>query len=145
MLKLLLPPIKWSYLHSRVARRLFALFVLCALLPVSVLAAIAYFKVTHELQRQAYQRLRQTSKTAGLTVYERLTALDTDLQIILGHLYTELTVNLTDIPSALQDRIATRMVGLALFTDSGRPAYLTRSPPLYALPPSTGATASCNR
>ena len=120
MLKRLLPPIKWSYLHSRVARRLFALFVLCALLPVSVLAAIAYFKVTYELQRQAYQRLRQTSKTAGLTVYERLTALDTDLQIILGHLDTEIAVDLTDIPLALQDRIATRMVGLALFTDSGR-------------------------
>ena len=131
MLKRLLPPIKWSYLHSRVARRLFALFVLCALLPVSVLAAIAYFQVTDELQRQAHQRLRQTSKTAGLTVYERLTSLDTDLQMILSHLDTELTVDLTDLPSALQARIAARLAGLALFTNSDRRlTSLGPSPPM---------------
>ena len=127
---------QWSYLHSRVARRLFALFVLCALLPVSVLAGIAYFQVTHELQRQAYQRLRQASKTAGLTVYERLTALDTDLQIILSRLYTAQTIDLADLPSALKERIATRLVGLGLFTDGGRRlTSLGRPPPMPHLRP----------
>jgi len=61
---------------SKVARRAFVLFIGCALLPVSVLAAISFRQVTTELQAQSDRRLRQASKAVGLTLHKRLLALD---------------------------------------------------------------------
>ena len=50
---------------SKVARRAFVLFIGCALLPVSVLAFIAFRQVTTELQGQSERRMRQASKAWG--------------------------------------------------------------------------------
>ena len=78
--------IERSFLYSKVARRIFILFVLCALLPLSALAYIAYSQVTTQLQRQADQRLHQENKVAGMTVFERLLVLETDLKLIMTSL-----------------------------------------------------------
>jgi signal transduction histidine kinase/CheY-like chemotaxis protein len=61
---------------SKVARRAFALFVGCALLPVSILAIISLRQVTSELRAQSERRLRQASKSVGLNLHQRLMALD---------------------------------------------------------------------
>ena len=61
---------------SKVARHAFMLFVGCALLPVSILAVIAFLQVTTELHDQSERRLRQESKAVGLALHKRLLTLD---------------------------------------------------------------------
>ena len=61
----------YGFLRSRVARRIFLLFVLCALLPVSLLAVLSFSHVTKQLHRQALRRLHHECKAAGLTIIER--------------------------------------------------------------------------
>ena len=61
-----------SFLRSTVARRIFALFILCALLPIVALALVSFSHVTTQLTDQSLERLRQASKAQGLSIYERL-------------------------------------------------------------------------
>ncbi|HEY1272082.1 MAG TPA: HD domain-containing phosphohydrolase, partial [Terriglobales bacterium] len=64
---------------SKVARRMLALFVACALLPISVLAAISFIQVSRQLREQAQLQLRQASKSQGMAVYEHLLMLELQL------------------------------------------------------------------
>jgi hypothetical protein len=48
------------------------LFVSCALLPVSALAALAFREVTSELQAQSERQLQQASKAVAMTLLRRL-------------------------------------------------------------------------
>ena len=77
--------IELTFLHSKVARRIFFLFITCALLPISILAVISFFQVAAKLQTQNQMELRQAGKARGMTILERLETLDAEIQtIILG-------------------------------------------------------------
>ena len=73
-------------LRSRVARRVFMVFVLCAMVPLSTLAFFTYRQISSEFDRRAVEGLRQSSKFLALTVMERLTSLEGDLAVIAGEL-----------------------------------------------------------
>lgn len=73
---------KGTFFRSRVARRIFMLFILCALIPLSVLAYFSFTQVTKNLYRQANQDLRLASKASGMATFERLQFLETDLGVI---------------------------------------------------------------
>ncbi|HQX08641.1 MAG TPA: hypothetical protein PKZ19_17775, partial [Zoogloea sp.] len=64
--------IESSFLRSRVARRVFALFILCALVPVGALSLVSLADVRSQLTQQAERRVRQESKAMGMAVYQRL-------------------------------------------------------------------------
>jgi putative nucleotidyltransferase with HDIG domain len=74
--------IERTFLHSKVARRIFFLFVACALLPISALAILSFFQVASKLQNQNRSELQQASKARGMTILERLETLDAEIQII---------------------------------------------------------------
>lgn len=66
---------------SKVARRIFWMFVLCALLPLLTISAVSFFFVGTQLKNQAYDRLRQQCKNQGLQIYDHLTAIDSQLGV----------------------------------------------------------------
>lgn len=70
----------FTYIQSKVARRTFFLFVVCALLPVSVLALITLGKVSADLEEDSRERLRLASKSAGMAVFEGLNLLQVELE-----------------------------------------------------------------
>jgi diguanylate cyclase (GGDEF)-like protein len=57
---------------GHVARRLFLLFVLSALLPLALIAALSLGEVRSLLLQQGEQRLAATAKAYGMTLYERM-------------------------------------------------------------------------
>src|ERR1017187_8166145 len=73
--------VKSKFLRSRVARRIFVLFVACALAPMTVFTTLSYIQVSRQLGSQNQRQLQQTAKSLGLAIYERLTILDSDLQV----------------------------------------------------------------
>ncbi|HLK32934.1 MAG TPA: HD domain-containing phosphohydrolase [Terriglobales bacterium] len=68
-----------TFSYSKVARRIFSLFILCALLPVIALSLISFRQVTQQLDEDSRQELRQAAKNEGMAVYERLRLLDSDM------------------------------------------------------------------
>ena len=64
--------IKGSFLQSKVARRVFALFVLTALIPVAFLSLFSHYQVTRLLIEQTHRELTVYASSYGTTAYERL-------------------------------------------------------------------------
>src|SRR6185369_10558302 len=74
--------IERTFLHSKVARRIFFMFIWCALLPISILALLSFFQVASKLRSQNQAELRQASKARGMTIVERLETLDAEIRTI---------------------------------------------------------------
>jgi len=75
-----------AFLTSKVARRIFFVFVFCALLPLFILAAITFKTVNNQLSDQARKRLSQNCKLKGLEIYNNLMSLDTELGLLASTL-----------------------------------------------------------
>ena len=76
--------------RSKIARRIFILFVSCALFPVLCLSIISFVRVTKQLNEQSYKLLKQSVKGYAYSVYERLIILDTELQLIASSIKASL-------------------------------------------------------
>ena len=81
-----------SLFQSRIGRRILGLFVLCALVPTSVLGWVSYRQVTQELIAQSAARLKQESKSQGMVLYDHLLTIAADLSRIAGELPQDGTV-----------------------------------------------------
>jgi HD-GYP domain-containing protein (c-di-GMP phosphodiesterase class II)/HAMP domain-containing protein len=108
-----------AFFRSKVARRIFSLFVLCALIPLSVLAYFSFSQVTRSLYTQAQEGLHQASTATGMTIFERLQFLETDLHMATIYL-AKGTRNLVvySVPG-LEERLKVRFKGLVLRTGNG--------------------------
>ena len=59
-------------LRSQVARRLYAVFLVCAIVPMGSFAGFAFWQVRAQLEDDARDRLHHASKAAGMSIFERL-------------------------------------------------------------------------
>lgn len=71
-----------TFLRSKVARRIFLLFVLCAMLPIGVLSVLSFREVSAQLRQMSQRRLMQATKAAGMSIAERLDFCEADLRQI---------------------------------------------------------------
>ncbi len=121
-----------TFLRSKVARRIFLLFISCALLPITVLAVLSFRHVTRQLNKQSQERLEQAAKAMSMNLFERLLFLEAGMEMV--------TSNLDDV-SGLQastveisDRLKERFEGMALVMDSGKTIplidFVPEPPPL---------------
>lgn len=86
-----------DFLRSRVARRLFFLFLLCALVPIGLLGALSLRQVGAQLREQREERLEELSRAHAMTVFERINLLHAQLlrSVELG------TIDPRRLPAAL--------------------------------------------
>src|SRR4030043_1264465 len=112
--------IKHVFLQNKVARRIFFLFILCALIPLSSLAYLSFRQITKELHLQADIRLHQASKASGMSILERLYSLESDLEIIGSNLQKEKTGFLEFSPDTIHDSFKSRFKGLVLMSGRGK-------------------------
>jgi hypothetical protein len=73
--------IKHYIFTSKLARRIFVLFFVCALIPVCGLALISYQHVNRQLDEQFDARLKRSVKSYSLFLYERFLILETELKL----------------------------------------------------------------
>ncbi len=71
-----------TFFRSRLARRVFLLFICCAALPITVLFIQSFSELTSQLHQQSYRRLEQLSKAVGMSSYERLLLLESQMKMI---------------------------------------------------------------
>jgi putative nucleotidyltransferase with HDIG domain len=72
------------FLTSKVARRIFALFIVCALVPIVALAVVSFGQVNRQLYEQGQERLDVAVRTVGQGIAERLLLLEAELRITGG-------------------------------------------------------------
>ncbi len=71
-------------LRTRLGRRVFLLFILCALLPIAVTSALSVVHLSSLARQRQAEWLRDYSETYGLAVLQRLEAADVAIGL-LGH------------------------------------------------------------
>jgi len=71
-----------TFLCSKLARRIFGLFVLCAFLPVVILAILSFGHVTKQLNEQNHRRIQGEAKSVGMAIFERLLFLDREIRAV---------------------------------------------------------------
>lgn len=69
-------------LHSKVARRIFVAFLLCALIPFAGLVIIAYSQVASFFNEKSQRQLHEMAKAFGMDIHVRLSLLEAELQVI---------------------------------------------------------------
>lgn len=74
--------LRGSFLRTRVARRILAIFVLSAILPAMLLAGLGYQYMARNLGEAAQRALREQSKLVTSTLLERLATLSTTLELL---------------------------------------------------------------
>jgi putative nucleotidyltransferase with HDIG domain len=76
--------IRIELLRTRVARRILLLFVVGALAPVALLGVYSFNAVRQQLRDQGQDRLQQLSKSAGMSIMERLQHAEADLNLVMA-------------------------------------------------------------
>lgn len=108
-----------SFLRSKVARRIFFLFVLCALLPITALSVITYINMESQLREQSEQELIQASKSMAMTIFERLLLIEAEMRMISSGL-NKTNVNPIVFSEIIDSSsLSKRFKSLALITESG--------------------------
>ena len=121
---------KRAFFRSKVARRIFLLFILCALIPLGVLAYFSFNQVTENLYSQANKGLDQASKASSMATFERLQFLEIDLGIIDAILDKgNKDLMALSVPGR-QERLSVRFKGVVLTTGNGRTKILSGRMPV---------------
>lgn len=113
----------WSFLKTRVARRIFFLFFACALVPIIGAAGYSYWHVSNELRRQSQTRLQETVRATDGAILERLRFLDTELRNLAMDLGRQQGLRLTLPPDDPDSPRSTRFRAL-VFESGGSPRLL---------------------
>lgn len=64
--------IEMIFLRSKVARRIFFLFIISSLIPVTLLTLLSFGQINNLISKQQHEQLRQTSKNYGVALLDRL-------------------------------------------------------------------------
>ncbi len=112
---------KWdrAFLRSRVAQRIALLFILCALIPIALLAILTFNQVTKHLDEQSKTRLHQTSKAMAMSIIERLIFLDSELTRLAANTDMSSSSLLKTPPPELDDYLEEKFKGITLLTSEG--------------------------
>ena len=92
-----------SFLKSKIAFRIFFLFISCAILPIVALSYISFQSISNELNQRARKELRQMCKTRGLDIYNNLLILESKLNFISSFAETEKNIFLTKVSQKFSD------------------------------------------
>jgi hypothetical protein len=112
-----------KFLRSKVARRTFAVFIVSALVPITLIGVLSFSEVSKLVEKQSRERLLSSGQTYGATVYERLLRLDA----VMGEAAASLSVNPRRTATTL--RLPPELFsGLSVDKDTGQSVVLSGRP-----------------
>jgi len=123
--------VELSFLRSRLGHRIFWLFVVCALLPISLLAFVTWLNVTSQLREQNRRQLVQLTREVAMTVFERLGFLQDSLELVASEMQVNSGKGFSSADlSASSANLTRQFNGVTLLTPSGKSQLLLgRTPP----------------
>jgi len=105
-----------SFFRSKLAQRIFLMFVACALLPIAGLFILSFTQVNQQLYQQSHKRLKQSAKAHGLSVYERLLFLEEEMLLCVTAMNAENSTDIHKIPDEeLKMRLTDRFRGFFIY------------------------------
>ena len=75
-----------AFLKSKVAQRIFILFIICAIVPMAILAVISFYQINRQLDMNARDRLHKEAISRSTLVFERLILVDAEMEMLIAHM-----------------------------------------------------------
>ena len=104
---------------NKVARRMFILFVVTALIPVALLALLTFNQVTRHLSKQTQMHLHQNTKSIGWDIFQKLSNLNQELDRLAKQFVIEPDQTLLLQNLRRDDRYIGNFVSLGVFSKEG--------------------------
>jgi HD-GYP domain-containing protein (c-di-GMP phosphodiesterase class II)/HAMP domain-containing protein len=105
--------------HSKIARRFFVMFVCCAIIPILCLSAVSYRHVSKQLVELNYHQLKRSVKAHGMSIYEHLIFLETELQLVASSFTTPSDMPVQTRLPDFNKRLSGRFQALEIFDKLG--------------------------
>ncbi len=109
-----------TFLRSRVAHRIFVLFICCALIPIGALAVLAFTQVEKQLNELSQRRLRHASKAVSMAIFERLHFLEEEMKGVASKCRTKSSRIFVPPDAEFGDHMRESFKGLAMITEEGK-------------------------
>ncbi|MGD9331099.1 MAG: ATP-binding protein [Desulfobacterales bacterium] len=106
--------------NSRIGKRIFWMFVCCSFLPIMVLSALSYNQVKRQLNDQTVVRLRQMTKAIGMSIYERLELIESEMRLLAPTMAEMNPETWATIDLSQKGNREQRFQGLVYISDDGR-------------------------
>lgn len=113
------PALDGGFLRSRVARRVFSLFVVCALVPLVSMSWLTYREFRSELSQQADRRMHAIAKGSGMSLIEDLKYLEHDLNLLAEQSTSIDPVAFANVLESMPQRLEERFVGYTILDATG--------------------------
>ena len=114
-----------TFLRSKVARRMFILFICCSLIPIIALSALSFSQISRQLNVRSQRQLHQTSKDIGLYIYDRLLFLETEMKMVASRIAsTQHSIASLSAEGLHIDLLEHHFNGFVLIKDEGTPEPL---------------------
>jgi len=136
-----------TFLKSRFARRVYILFILCALVPMTILAVISYVQVNRVIMDNELRGLQRNAFSQSMAVFDRMVFLDKELEMIASHLARYPGPGKAPVLDSGGGPLSIHFLGLGVFDhDTGgyimvagaeQPQPLIMRQPLHSLPSDT--------
>ncbi len=108
-----------TFLRSKVAQRIFFLFISCALLPITILTVISLVSVTGELRDQSLRRINRTTNSMTQEIIQRFGLLNDDMKVMASNLRTNPNQDYYYIPEESASNRQPRFKSLLLIAEDG--------------------------
>jgi putative nucleotidyltransferase with HDIG domain len=112
-----------TFLRSKVAIRIFVLFICCALLPIAALAILSFSQVTKQLSEQTQKRLKRANKDVSGAIVERLYFLEGEIKVASSKLDTESHPAFGIPDKGFSEHLKKRFKGLVIISNAGEPIH----------------------
>jgi len=109
--------IEKTILRSKLARRIFILFVCCSLIPIIALAVFYFGHITKQLHVRSQRQLHQTSKDIGMYIYERLLFLEAETKMVATRIESTQLTSFSIPAEELDSNLEQHFKGLVLINN----------------------------
>jgi putative nucleotidyltransferase with HDIG domain len=103
------------FMKSRVAKRIFSIFLICALLPIGILAFISLHQLSEDQKDKSFLKLHQASKNIGMSVLEGLSFIQSEMHVVALSNNAGLQTPVLELLNQQSGDRHPRLLGLTLF------------------------------
>jgi|GEM_PF-3593462 len=93
-----------TFLRSKVAHRIFLLFIICAIVPMTSLAIISFTQVASQLEKQRFTQIHQDVIAKWMSIYDRLLSVETEMKVLSFHILRDYETKKGTPPRQLHSR-----------------------------------------
>ncbi len=111
---------KKTFLRSKVAQRIFLLFVICALIPVVSLAILGFTRVTVQIKEQSGARLKEKSREWEMTIVKGLMLRENEMKMFASSIKTSSSSSLSTITQEIRESLEERFKAVVRVSEKGK-------------------------